>query len=468
MTTRVTELGDIQALVKSGFGSLDAARYLLLSVTNASAAKAWLGRLQPTTMADIDGKRVQSVLQVALSAPGFRALGLADACLAGFSSEFQQGMAGHVNRSTRLGDTGTSAPAQWLWGQAGFEPHVLIILLAGEASIDALAARVHAGLSGVRVIAEHASAGFGDREPFGFRDGLSQPEVDWEGAIDPGGSADQSYRHNLAPGEVLLGYRDEYGLVADSPRLAGFDFGRNGSYLVFRRLRQDVRGFWRWLEAAAGADGALALAEAMVGRRIDGMPLPGLGDGGPRLNDFHYLADPEGHACPMGAHVRRANPRTGDLPGGRRSAVGAFLEMLGLKGTAAADAIASTRFHRFLRRGRAFGSWLSREDAVKPDATDPQSGLNFLCLGSNIARQFEFVQGAWLVSSKFAGLSGEADPLIGTRDPLPSGGATDAFKRPQAGGAPVCHQGLPRFVTVEAGGYFFLPGIAALRRLAET
>lgn len=93
-------------------------------------------------------------------------------------------------------------------------------------------------------------------------------------------------------------------------------------------------------------------------------------------------------------------------------------------------------------------------------------GLHFICLNANIARQFEFIQSAWLQSSKFDSLSGESDPLVGSRLPLDDGSSTDEFSI-QTPGAPGRISGLPTFVTVRGGGYLFLPGLRALHYLAS-
>jgi deferrochelatase/peroxidase EfeB len=128
------------------------------------------------------------------------------------------------------------------------------------------------------------------------------------------------------------------------------------------------------------------------------------------------------------------------------------------------DIMASTRFHRILRRGREYGPGLTPEQAVQnPPADDPKRGLHFLCLTANIGRQFEFVQNAWLMSTKFDGLTEESDPLLGSRTPIGDGRSTDSFTIPREQGLRRCIAGLPRFVTVRGGAYFFLPGIRALR-----
>jgi deferrochelatase/peroxidase EfeB len=126
--------------------------------------------------------------------------------------------------------------------------------------------------------------------------------------------------------------------------------------------------------------------------------------------------------------------------------------------------MASARFHRILRRGREFGPKLPAEEAIQnPPPNDPKRGLQFVCLNANITRQFEFVQNAWLMSTKFDGLSGESDPLVGNRIHIGDGRSTNNFSIPRTGSVRRCVEGLPQFITVRGGAYFFLPGIRALR-----
>ncbi len=329
-------------------------------------------------------------------------------------------------------------------------------------------------------------------EPFGFLDGVSQPAIDWAGARTPDTDADLDYGNLLTPGEFVLGYRNEYGLLTERPLVEGDaraaallppaadapgkrDLGRNGCYLVLRQLEQDVRGFWRFMAAQQSGD-PQAMAERVVGRRMDGAPLVGVQAApirgvGPDAEDraqnqFTFRADPNGLVCPIGAHVRRANPRTGDMPGGRMGKLGQLLCLTGFGGHEQADRVAASRFHRILRRGREYGATLSAAQALAEDAPAPRAGLHFICLAANISRQFEFIQNAWLQSSKFGGLSGEADPLTGNRATLVDGAPTDAFGLPRAGLPEGRIEALPRFVGVRGGAYFFLPGIRALRYLA--
>ena len=483
------EAEDIQGIARTGFGTLKHACFLLLRIVDAPAARAWLAGADVALAARRDDTTA-SALQIALTARGLRALGLPAPVLQGFSAEFLSGMAGDAGRSRRLGDVGANAPSAWRWGGAE-EPDVLVMLYAPN---DPAQWRQHVETQsfarGFAIQQSLVATDMGGREPFGFADGISQPRVDWAGARNPSAAQELAYTNLIAPGEFLLGYKNEYGLYTDRPLLAGDapgadtlpvaaerpgwrDLGRNGSYLVFRELHQDVRRFWDFMREQAGAD-AVALAEMMVGRRMDGAPMaeastgpiPGVGpkDDEIKRNLFTYDADAMGVRCPIGAHVRRANPRTADLPGGAQSAVARLMRILGFcKPDLREDLVAASRFHRILRRGRPFGA----APAELAAATDVASGLYFICLNANIPRQFEFIQNAWMHNAKFAGLSGEGDPVTGNREPFPPGQATDGFGMPGQNGVQRRIEGLPPFVTVRGGAYFFLPGLRALRFIAS-
>ncbi|MDB5685971.1 MAG: peroxidase, partial [Rhizorhabdus sp.] len=264
----IDEAADIQALVRTGFGSLDGAAYVLLRIADAAKARIWLRGLDIASVAAIEAETLARALQIAFTTAGLRALGLGEATVAGFAPEFVEGLAGSERRSHRLGDAGEDAPEHWEWGHDDAEPHVLIAIFASMVTIDdeatALAgAAIAAGCTLLRINRTSDMAG---REPFGFADGLSQPALDWDGAITPGGAVDRDYRNGIAAGEVLIGHPNEYGLIAEGPSIetpdGRRDLGRNGSYLVYRQLAQDVRGFWRWTRETAGAN-AVGFAEVM-------------------------------------------------------------------------------------------------------------------------------------------------------------------------------------------------------------
>jgi deferrochelatase/peroxidase EfeB len=488
------KFADIQALLRSGLGSLSQACFLLLRVTDAESARAWLAAA-PVTPAGSLARHVPSALQLAFTAHGLRNLGLPEQMIARFSEPFLSGIAGDDGRSRRLGDVGVNAPSRWRWG--GEEPPDVLVMLYAAAGLagwreEVEGASFHKGFS---VLEELPTADMGAREPFGFVDGVSQPRIDWAGRRTPGEAADLDYGNLISSGEFLLGYRNEYGLYTERPLLepaldpvgilpraeedsGKCDLGRNGTYLVLRELHQDVRGFWRFLSAQShGAGSMVNLAEAMLGRSMSGdplmplsqQPIPGVGPDAADIarNQFTYDSDRQGVRCPIGAHVRRANPRTGDMPGGRQGPLAWLLRTLGFgRPNLQEDLVAATRFHRILRRGREFGSFLPYAQALDDAAPDPHAGLHFICLNANIARQFEFVQNAWLSSAKFAGLSGESDPVTGNREPFPPGQSTDGFSRPQREGPATRIAGIPPFVTVRGGGYFFMPGLRALRYIA--
>jgi deferrochelatase/peroxidase EfeB len=486
-----SEWHDIQGLLRSAFSTLTEASFLLLRIVDSGAARAWLAAAPVTTANE---RRTVTALQVAITAEGMRTLGVPHCVISGFSAEFISGMTGNEGRSRRLGDIGENSPSTWRWGSECV-PHVLVALYARDGRLDSWRAQIVTNpfLIGFQILEDLSTSNMHNKEPFGFIDGVSQPLADWDEIRMPGTLADLEYGNLIAPGEFLLGYRNEYGLYTDRPLLdptfpdAGElpvaedypprrDLGRNGSYLVMRELHQDVRSFWRFVTAQAGDP--MAVAEAFVGRHRDGTPLVpgrhqlrGIGESPTEIarNGFTYDDDPDGRRCPFGAHIRRANPRTGDMPSGQQGWFARFIRTLGLgRPDLRQDLIASSRFHRILRRGREFGQYLPAEQAVAPDARDPQSGLHFLCLNANIARQFEFIQNAWLTTAKFARLSGESDPLLANRQPGPRGEATDGFTWPQANGVARRLAGVPQFVTVAGGAYFFLPGLRALRFLART
>jgi deferrochelatase/peroxidase EfeB len=532
MMRREIDRSNIQAIAWTAFGSLKGARYMLLRIGERDAARRWLRGFAPASVADVsaDGvkkKHVAETVQIAFTATGLRALGIDEYIVQRFSPEFVEGMAGNENRSRRLGDTGPNAPSNWCWGVGSKEPHILLILFSEtEERCAAFAAetRIRAEAARLLVIEVLPTSDMDDVEPFGFADGISQPIFDWDRPHTPGTKADRNYTNLIALGELLLGYSNEYGLLTERPVLSAVeknaailpeakhppdsrDLGLNGSYLVYRQLAQDVPGFWRWVAGEAARVGVTMneFAESMVGRRLDGKPLtdlglerpiPGIGVEESELNGFLFDTDPDGLSCPVGAHIRRANPRTGDAPGGRQGPLDNLLITLGLttrrlRGTTAStlpwprnttvwpfvrsedDAIASARFHRILRRAREYGDKLDRRRAIEPAPPDPKAGLNFICLNANISRQFEFVQSAWIANAKFAALTGEQDPLLGNREPFPASliGAppqrTDGFSRP---GAEIRFRqatGLPQFVTVRGGAYFFLPSLSALKWIAS-
>jgi Dyp-type peroxidase family len=498
-----------QGLVVTGFGGLETGRALFLEIEPAAkTGGAWLRALAekaPATAA-VPPPKDQPMAEpraaaIAFTWTGLARMGLDESALASFSRPFREGMF-QEDRLRRLGDRregkwletviekgpiwsgNTPLPAgvdPGTWIGTGLTVHALLLLYErDEADADAWAGEVEALLAGHKVRIVHRlplvldveGAGI-SREHFGFADGLSQPEpYDKGGAVTVGGApADKDPVQGIPLGEIMIGYANGHAEKAPGPVVpedavtaaAGLpthpqaegcaDFGLNGSYMVVRELRQYVSEFWNSMDANAdsirtqdpdhGAHvSAEWIAERVIGRDRDGHLLCPAGRLGPDAaglprNDFRFFDDdPHGVGCPPGSHVRRAFPRDAlaPNPGARES----LLE--------------AANNHRILRRGRKYGPKIA--DYRKPDGK--QRGLLFVCLNSDIARQFEFVQQTWLLNSNFATLFDETDPLVG-----PKGRMT------------IREEPLRRTVNVEtfvqfAGGeYFFLPSLPALRYLAD-
>ena len=323
------DLADVQGIVRFGHGRLSEACFLLLEIADRAAAQRWL-RSAPVTSALTTEPPPDTALQVAFTRQGLEALGVAQEVIEGFSDEFIAGMAGEASRSRRLGDFGANDPSGWAWGGEGAVPPLVAMVYARPGGLDAWeeAIKGAAWHAAFRVQARLATSGSVDVEPFGFSDGLSQPRLDWERTLRRGDNDYADYTNVSALGEFLLGYPNEYGRYTHRPLIDPArdarsidlppaedvanrrDFGRNGAYLVFRQLRQDVRGFWQFLDGQTGSDAEerWRLAEAMVGRTRTGAPLvPLVHDWiegvGPDLQDRTGLT-PSGHRRGRGGRRR--------------------------------------------------------------------------------------------------------------------------------------------------------------------
>jgi Dyp-type peroxidase family len=300
------------------------------------------------------------------------------------------------------------------------------------------ARRAHQELPGVEVIWRQDCYQLPTgRTSFGFKDGIGQPAV--EGSGIPGSNPRE---RPIKAGEFLLGYPDETGSLPPMPTPELL--GRNGTYIVFRKLHTRVAAYRRYLrEQAASREEEARLGAKMVGRWQSGAPLalspdhddPQLGADPSRNNDFDYHDDLRGFKCPAGAHARRANPR----------------DALEDEGSV------NVRLHRMIRRGTSYGPMLP-EGVLEDDGVD--RGIIFVFVGAHLKRQFEFVKTQWINDGIFIGTPAEKDPLAGPND------GSGTFTIPQR---PIRRrlQGLPPFVVTRGGEYCFAPGLRALRWLAE-
>ena len=462
------ELDDIQGIVARGYGNLPAACYLILRVDDATQACAWLRGIA-SAVTPGSRKPDDRTLHIAFSAAGLRALGMDEATLATFAREFWEGMTEPHRARHILGDREESAPEMWRWG--GPETHILLMLFArDDATLEQQHAELRAGFSGVTETHRLDTYSFeGAKEHFGFNDGIAQP-------IMEGLSRKGPPENTIPAGEFVLGYPNAYGKLPHSPKVSESldpegtlarhqfedgvhgDLGRNGSYLVFRQFSQDVCAFWRFVDKAtcmedgqSDHDARMRMAAKMVGRWPSGAPLtlcPAADDPEQGMrDDFGYRAtDEHGDGCPIGSHIRRTNPRDA------------------LEGTPEDSIVVSNR-HRILRRGRPYGAPISRsldvDEILQAEKQEGEVGLHFICLNTDIGRQFEFVLHTWINNRKFGGLYTDSDPIMGRRD---ANSATFTIQ-----GSPVRQRvtDLESFVEVRGGEYFFLPGLRALRFIAS-
>jgi Dyp-type peroxidase family len=452
MATQLEQnLSDIQGIILSGYAHLNEATYLFLKVDDAAKGRAWLKRVaggisnaEPWAVDPANGQNQKPVklTNIAFTCPGLAALGVPSATLDSFSDEFKQGPFGK-ERTTMMGDIDESAPENWEWGASlDYQPHVMLMLFGATPEIlqahedDHL--KILAEVGGLTVTWTQDTSRLPDsKEHFGFRDGISQPSIE--------GSPYRAAPGNdiVKPGEFILGYLNEYGLVPPMPD----HIGQNGTYLVYRKLEQNVALFNQFIAEQANGDPAAAdwLSARFIGRWKSGAPLaltpdadkPQVGEDNKHNNDFKYHdTDPYGYNTPISAHTRRTNPRDG------------------LEHDPVASQITINR-HRIIRRGRPFGP------PYGPDTAKAQRGTLFIALNTDIKRQFEFIQQVWVNNAKFAGQYTDQDPILGDRN---KGNDSLTLQR-----WPIRKQitGLKRFITVRTAGYFFVPGLKGLNYIAN-
>jgi Dyp-type peroxidase family len=441
------EVSDIQGNVLRGYTHA-AAAYVFFTVNDADGARRWLSELvdEVTTAAAWDSAP-ETTLNVAFTASGLAALEVEEATLETFPEEFREGMAA---RRELLGDRGPSSPDNWDSGFGTGEVHAEVVVHGFNGGlvdrrVEWLHQRTESSNDAVQMVydqrAEVLPTG---RDHFGFNDGIGRPAVEGSGVeARPGDGLPTrggGWR-SIRAGEFVLGYTDEDGALPAAPAPP---FDRNATFDVYRKQYMDVALFRRFTEDAGRLypGGAEKVAAKIVGRWRDGTPLmlspdrpdPSLASDPNRVNDFRYSDDPEGLRCPLGSHMRRANPRDNE---------GFFGGLL------------SNR-HRIIRRGRPYGPPLpegSTEDDGEP------RGLVFRCFNASISRQFETIQSLWVDDGDGLHQGADKDFLIGD--------ATEGQKMTIPGNPPFFLSPHPQFTVVKAGEYLFRPSVGALRWLAS-
>lgn len=462
------ELTDIQGNVLRGFRASHA-RHLALAVGAGGDGPGFIAALvsghddrsPQVSAADRWEEKPPYALNLGVTAEGLAALAVPDATIQQFSAAF---VAGSAARSTiaegsddwtrvGIGDIGTSSPDTWILGGPSTPAvHLLASLYTDDRSTVELEARTAqlravADEHGITEVSCHDAVALPEgRVHFGYRDGISQPWID--GSPGPRPSDRQPA---AGSGDFLLGagHRNIYrgNFAGGIPSV----LADNGTFSAFRILRQDVTAFEAFLDRAAERyefDRELVAAK-LVGRWRNGVPLteshetdtPPNGVPPAPHNDYDYASTPDhptyfddtnGVRCPVGAHMRRLNPRSGLVMGLPHN-------------------------HRIIRRGMPYGPPVSDT----PD--DVERGLigHFIC--GDLEAQFEFIMRVWANQDiSAAGLRGTRDPILGAQ---PDCGGKFTIRTTDRRD-PVVLNDLPRLVDTRGSLYLFLPGINALRSLA--
>ncbi len=545
---------NIQGNILGGFNK-DFQTMLFLHFTDPVKGRAWLAHMARNVSSSDDVLAFNNLFKllrarhgregmvqatwtnIAFTHSGLTALGATG--LSSFPQAFKDGMAA---RAALLSDVGASAPAHWVGGAntalGSHDIHAVLIVASDiedevDPTRDPLAPNAtvagyiqNFGFNGavkllytqqgrtrldIRDAQGHTpQAG---HEHFGFKDGVSQPGVrgvDTSQAVNCDGKPNPDQGNNgqdlLHPGEFVLGYPTQIPAPApgvDGPNpnpgpisQSGPAWTADGSYLVFRRLRQDVQGFKNEVAQRApalaqalglphGTDATDLMGAKLVGRYASGCPLeklncqtgaftpsavdpgkadPSLGNDDQKNNFFEYGDDPLGLSVPRGSHIRKAYPRDEELfPGGG--------------GTSESN----TQTHRLLRRGIPFGPSLGAAVGGGASPTFPHDrGLLFLCYQTDLERQFEFVQTQWINNAGFpcplvAGLKDSGGALVypnGTagpdgEDPVIAQTASGPYAIPTSATASQRLPNLKHFVTMTGGDYFFSPSLPALFQIAQ-
>ncbi len=478
------DLGDIQGFVLRGY-RMPMVRHFLLTVGAAAKARELLGRLvsgdecdapQITTALDWHvgfapgpgdnpalppRHKPDYCLNLGITWPGLIALEIKDRVPTVSFKSFGAFIAGAAQRAELVGDTGASGPANWVGAFGTGSDHVLLTLHAISPEVmasnsDRLAALFAEGDAFREVwradgmaLAEmkDGTPVFTSKVHFGYTDGISMTTIR--------GGPERYPPDHQEPCEpwlfVLLDEAENY--FVPEPR----ELGRNGSFAVFKMIKTDVVGFENFLQSNRDKIDPELLAAKMCGRWRNGVPLalspetdsPPGGIAPEQMNNFEYVnadgsEDPKGLRCPVGAHIRRINPRGQPITG-------------------QAQPGGSNNTHRLIRRGMPYGPVY--DPAQGDDGIE--RGLLGYFINSSIENQYEFVLGHWVNDSEFAGSvrlhPHSKDPMIGTQDP-----STSIFVIPQPGGAPAIKiAGFGSFITTKAAAYCFLPSITAIKFISK-
>jgi deferrochelatase/peroxidase EfeB len=453
-------------------------------------------------------------INLAFSFLGLLALGVPVRTLRGMPDEFIDGM---EKRAPMLGDTRWLDSRDAIWRQAAQKPvHIMVSMNAEMDEAGAPVAELEEATEGLRALCAASEGGVeilsgngpdnaqyqsmsavlrdddgkvapSNKEHFGLSDGFGDPV--FVGQYGPKAEAikkigggkllpDQTWAP-IATGEFLLGHVDEAQEIPDAGM--PLEFSRNGTFLAYRKLHENVLSFSNYIkvqgQAYAAAMGVADQGEAaatvsakLVGRWSDGVPLlaaPTFADWqafnadlaaaqaakdkvrlaaiAQKYVDFTYRLDPDGATCPVTAHLRRVNTRDTLDP---RFASTDPKQWMG-------SALNNRR--RILRRGLPYGT----VDAANPTDVG-EHGIVFLAVCANLFRQFEFVQQQWVQYGLDFNAGSDACPIVGNHD---TESKFVIAAKPTGDGAPFICDRIPQFVEPRGGEYFFVPSMTALRMI---
>lgn len=496
----VLDLDDIQGSIIPGFKK-DVQHFLFLGIRDVLLARKWLTSLAPrlssareVNEAHLLWKAMRRKLNrdpdnidflfmnCAISARGLEKLALPRL------NEFDDAAfkLGLEARSTSIGDPppGSGIPGAsdtWLFGSGRKKPDVLIILAtddhgwAVKTERELLSSARSNGFRCIHIDRGHVRPGsMAGHEHFGFKDGVSLPAIRgritdahadfFEPRVWPPGAEFDPYRIRYAapgrqlvwPGHFLFGYprqlRDQPEEMRPDSEPVGPPWAKNGSFIVYRRLRQDVLKFRKFLDKASttlrrqGFDKELTaekLGALLVGRWKSGWPVvrdPHVDHGSGQVGENHFTfssatsvslphdphplnaADPNGISCPFAAHIRKVQPRDDSTDIGPMERT--FQKLL-------------------LRRGITYGPELGR--------AEDDRGLLFVSYQSSIVDQFEFLTANWVNDENKPHAKGGFDPVIGSlrNKTIELDNGNERFNLTVPGG----------WVTATGGEYMFTPGI---------
>lgn len=506
--TKSLDLMDIQGNVIRAYGRFNfpLARYVFLRIHNGKKGRAFVAAVtqQVTTSAhwaaDPDNlspdtvKKPEVATNIAFTYEGLKALELPRASLVGFSPEFMEGMKA---RKDIIGDDGPSAPNHWDPVWHGKQVHMFISLNAQtpeflEAKYEWLLKLIEDSGDGVSLLSGHSgkdgvhdlpyqsantlrdkvTSEYTNKEHFGYTDGIGDPVFEGlphdpkKAPLSVNGRGKQTVDGwaPLATGEFILGHIDE---AKDYPAAPNpILLSRNGSYMVYRKLHQNVGSFNSFLEKEGKIypGGKELLAAKFVGRwRDNGAPLSKAPDAKSKLDwderfgktsskaakddmlsNFTYDDDMSGAKCPFSSHLRRINPRAS-----MELTKGAF---------DTPSALANRR--RILRRGLPYG------ESNEQSNDKGEHGVIMMIINADINRQFEFVQQQWINYGNDFSAGNDKEIILGNHNKVNPSKAVIQVD-PASAQPPYFVQNIPRLVETRGGDYFFVPSLTALRLISK-